>query len=69
MTTENRNNNNCNRTLSFASTDLSPERFASFDSESLRRYVDPIWRSLSNVDAETLLHLQRMEFGARLNDR
>lgn len=69
MYTESRNNYNCNRSLSFASTDLSPERLACSDSESLRRHVDPIWRSLKNLDAETMLHLQRTERGARLNDR
>jgi hypothetical protein len=40
-----------------------------FDRETLRRYVDPIWRSLKTLDAETMLSLQRMEWGARLDDR
>jgi len=47
---------------------LPTQGLAKFDSETLRQYVDPIWRSLKNLDAETMLSLQRMEYGARLND-
>jgi len=35
----------------------------SIDAEALRKYVEPIWNSLANIDAEELLTLKRVDVG------
>ena len=69
MNTETLNNHSSDFFSASSLAQLPTQGLAKFDSETLRQYVDPIWRSLKNLDAETMLSLQRMEYGARLNDR
>lgn len=38
------------------------------DSSTLRRAIDPIWKSLESLDAVSMLNLERCEQGARLSD-